>query len=70
MRTFGRFGKRKYCCKAVRTCQGHHCKDSKRKCGFEGPIYTRRQRVRCHWVRKNGHSKQNKCCTTEKKMQI
>jgi len=37
-----------------------------KKCRFVGPNYIKTQRIRCHWVRKNGHSKQNKCCTFQK----
>jgi len=46
------------------------CRDVNRKCSFVGPSFITKERVRCHWVRKNGHSKQNKCCTFIKRCKV
>jgi len=70
MRTFGKNGRRKFCCTAVRLCHGKKCRDVNRKCSFVGPSFITKERVRCHWVRKNGHSKQNKCCTFIKRCKV
>jgi len=69
MRTFGKYGRRKFCCKSKRTCEGNSC-HNKRSCKFVGTIFTRRESIKCRWVHKTPVSKQNYCCTYQKKCSI
>jgi len=64
-RTFGKYGRRKFCCVLKKTIQGEKSHNI-RSCSFKGAIFTRRQNLKCRWIQKSIGTKQNYCCTYER----
>jgi len=80
MRTYGKFGRRKFCCRFIKTCIGgvhhhhhhkkHKCRSHTKQCSFVGPIYKQKVIERCSFVYINAHCRQNKCCSLKRKFVI
>jgi len=54
-------GKKKYCCKKIRSCGSKKCKILSKKCGFTGETIQFKTEAKCSWAKFTGY-KQRKCC--------